>query len=108
MTWLNVRERRAEIGVLRALGKGLGALLRCCWAKRFLMGLLGGAAGCLVGYLLTPVVGSRTMQITPICFKLTQLLVGTLIGAPLVTMMASYLPSPLSAIAQDPACSGRS
>ena len=103
MTWLNVRERRAEIGVLRALGKRAGSIASLLLGKAFLMGLLGGAAGCLVGYLLTPVLGSRTMQITADLFQAQPLLlVGTLIGAPLVTMMASYLPA-LSAIAQDPA-----
>jgi ABC-type lipoprotein release transport system permease subunit len=43
------------------------------------------------------------MQITADLFQAQPLLlVGTLVGAPLVTMMASYLPA-LSAIAQDPA-----
>jgi len=103
MTWLNVRERRAEIGVLRALGKGAGSIASLFLGKALLMGLLGGAAGCAAGYFLTPVVGSRTMEITADLFQAQALLLAaTLIGAPLVTMMASYLPT-LSAVAQDPA-----
>jgi putative ABC transport system permease protein len=103
MTWLNVRDRRAEIGVLRALGKGAGAIASLFLGKAFLMGALGGAAGCAVGYFLTPVLGSRTLEIADSLFQAHPLLlISTLIGAPLVTMMASYLPA-LSAIAQDPA-----
>jgi putative ABC transport system permease protein len=103
MTWVNVRERRAEIGVLRALGKGASSIALLFLGKALLVGFLGGAAGCAAGYFLTPVVGSRTMEIAADLFQAhATLLVATLIGAPLVTMMASYLPT-LSAVAQDPA-----
>jgi len=103
MMWLNVRERRAEIGVLRALGKRAGNIAAMFLGKAFLLGLLGGAAGCAAGYLLTPVLGHRTMEIPAELFQTPVLLLfGTLVGAPLVTMMASYLPT-LSAISQDPA-----
>lgn len=103
MTWLNVRERRAEIGVLRALGKGGPSIASLFLGKAVLMGLLGGVAGCVAGYLLTPVLGSRAMQIGVDLFQAHPLLMlATILGAPLVTMMASYLPT-LSAISQDPA-----
>ncbi len=103
MTWLNVRERRSEIGVLRALGKGGPSIASLFLGKAFLMGLLGGVVGCVVGYLLTPVLGSRVLQIGVELFQAHPLLMlATLVGAPLVTMMASYLPT-LFAISQDPA-----
>ncbi|TVS14157.1 MAG: ABC transporter permease [Planctomycetaceae bacterium] len=103
MTWLNVRERRSEIGVLRALGKGGPSIASLFLGKAFLMGLLGGVAGSIAGYLLTPVLGSRAMQIGVELFQAHPLLMlATLVGAPLVTTMASYLPT-LFAISQDPA-----
>jgi hypothetical protein len=84
-------------------GQGGWSIASLFLGKAFLMGVLGGAAGCAVGYLLTPVLGSRTCRSRPELFQAHPLLlISTLIGAPLVTMMASYLPA-LSAIAQDPA-----
>jgi ABC-type lipoprotein release transport system permease subunit len=103
MTWLNVRERRSEIGVLRALGKGAGQVASMFLGKAFLTGVLGGVAGCALGYWLAPLIGSRTMGISPELFQVSgALLLATLAGAPVVTMMASYLPT-LAAIGQDPA-----
>ncbi len=103
MTWLNVRERRAEIGVLRALGKGAGRVAALFLGKALLTGVVGGIAGCAIGYGLGPMIGTRAMGIGPELFQTNQgLLIATLIGAPVVTMMASYLPT-LLAIREDPA-----
>lgn len=102
MSWLNVRERRNEIGVLRALGKGASNIASLFLGKAFLLGLLGGLLGCAAGYLLTPAVGSRAMDIAPELFRMpAELAWITLLGAPLVTIVASYLPA-LLAIRQDP------
>ena len=59
VTWLNVRERRAEIGLLRALGKRTSQIAALFLLKAVLIGLLGGSDGwsCLSGHLW-PVVGS--------------------------------------------------
>jgi len=103
MTWLNVRERRSEIGVLRALGKDAANVAVLFLGKSFLLGLIGGAIGCLLGYYLTPLLGNRTMEIgTDLFVTDIRLVIATVAGAPLVTVMASYLPT-LSAISQDPA-----
>jgi hypothetical protein len=103
MTWLNVRERRPEIGVLRALGKGAANVAALFLGKSFLLGLLGGAIGCLLGYYLTPLIGNKTMDIAASFFKTDiRLVIATIAGAPVVTVMASYLPT-LSAVSQDPA-----
>ena len=103
MTWLNVRERRPEIGVLRALGKCATNVAALFLGKSLLLGLLGGAIGCLLGYYLTPLIGSETMDIGASLFKTDiKLVIATIVGAPVVTVMASYLPT-LSAVSQDPA-----
>jgi len=102
MTWLNVRERRAEIGVLRALGKSGGKIAALFLGRALLLGLLGGVLGCAASYLLSPAIGQTAMEIAPEFFRTNWLLaLATLAGAPLITVMASYLPT-LSAIAQDP------
>lgn len=107
MTWLNVREQRAEIGLLRALGKRTSQIASMFLVKSLLVGLLGGAAAsliCLIAYAAV----SNSWQPSATTLDLTMfrpsmgLLLLTVLGAPIVTAMASYLPM-LSAVAQDPA-----
>jgi hypothetical protein len=103
MTWINVRERRPEIGVLRALGKSAWDIASLFLGKAALQGLVGGVVGCGLGYLLTPLIGNATMDLAASLFQVDmRLAAATILGAPLVTVMASYLPA-LSAISQDPA-----
>ncbi len=104
MTWLNVRERRAEIGLLRALGKRTTQIASLFLAKSLIVGLVGGLVASLVCWaayhllLIAPSAPSETALFRPS----TLLLALTVLGAPLVTTMAAYLPT-LQAIAQDPA-----
>ncbi len=107
MTWLNVRERRSEIGLLRALGKRTGQIAFMFLAKSLLIGILGGAAACLICVFAHSVMSGTSQpaaaELDMALFRPTStLLLLTLFGAPLVTALASYLPT-LSAVAQDPA-----
>jgi hypothetical protein len=103
MTWMNVGERRPEIGVLRALGKTAWNIGSLFLGRSVLLGTIGGAVGCLLGCFFTPLIGSLTMETSASLFRVApQLIVATLVGAPLVSVMASYLPT-LSAVSQDPA-----
>jgi hypothetical protein len=102
MTWTNVRERRTEIGLLRALGRATQHIAVLFLGKAALLGLIGGALGCLAGYALAYGVGPL-MQISSESIAVsTPLLAATLLGAPLIAAMAAYLPT-RTAIAQDPA-----
>jgi hypothetical protein len=47
----NVRTRRDEIGVFRAMGVGGPRILQILLAKALLVGLAGSLLGCLAGYL---------------------------------------------------------
>ena len=103
MTWLNVRERRPEIGVLRALGKNTWDVAFLFLGKSLLLGVLGGLCGCAIAALATPALGTATMSIAAELFQVNPgLFVLTLVGAPLVAVLASYGPT-LAAISQDPA-----
>lgn len=106
VTWLNVRERRAEIGLLRALGKRSSQIAALLLLKAVVIGVLGGAVACGIGWLL-PYGLSRFadrawFEGLAVVRPATSLMVLTVCGAPLVTAMASYLPT-LAAMTQDPA-----
>jgi len=96
LAWNNVRERQPEIGILRALGKGSGSIAALLLGKAALLGLLGGLIGCGLGYLIAAGFGSQAMQ-TALLW-----LVVTVVGAPLVALLATYLPA-VFAMRQDPA-----
>jgi putative ABC transport system permease protein len=99
----NVRQRRSEIGLLRALGKGSGMIGSLLMGKAVLVGLLGAAAGFLVGTLIAQWLGQRAFDVSADLFGVRfDVLLYALLGAPLVSAVASYLPM-LLALAQDPA-----
>ena len=101
--WNNVRERREEIGLLRALGKRTADIAGLFLGKAVLLGLIGGAAGCVVGLVVAWGVGrSMEFELTTMTGGSAELLGATLLGAPLIAALAAYLPT-RTAIAQDPA-----
>lgn len=108
---LNVRERRTEIGLLRALGKGSTRIACLLLGKAVLLGLLGAVVGFLLGAGIGFLLGTetaRSLGFNPLYSAADhfhfpyQLLVFALVGAPFLSALASYLPT-LSAITQDPA-----
>lgn len=100
---LNVRERRYEIGLLRALGFGSGRIAALFIARAALMGLVGAALGFALGTWLAMDFGPDVFKIT---FKKAEpawdMLVPLLAGAPLLAALASLLPA-MVAVTQDPA-----
>lgn len=99
----NVRERRTEIGLLRAIGKSSGFIAVLFLGKAIALGLLGAAVGFALGSGLAYGLAARAMHLSAADVGLRyDLLLGALLGAPLVSAIASYLPT-LSAIVQDPA-----
>ena len=100
LTWLNVRERRSEIGVLRAIGRGGGSIALMILGKAALIGLLGGVLGCCLGIWAASGIaeGLSAEAVQP---NRDRLLLMTTLGAPLIAVIASYLPM-LAALMQDP------
>jgi ABC-type lipoprotein release transport system permease subunit len=101
--WLNVRERRNEIGLLRALGKGSLNIASLFLGKAVLLGLCGGLCGCALGYLLAWWLATGMFEVSSQNF-VPSLLVSlcTIAGTPLIAAIGSYLPT-LYAVVQDPA-----
>lgn len=99
----NVRERRAEIGILRALGKSSATIATLFLGKAVVLGLVGGAVGLLLGTGLAAVLSAPAVRYAWSYVSVRpDMLVAALVGAPLVAAIASYLPA-VSALAQDPA-----
>jgi len=102
-TFLNVRERRYEIGLLRALGKGTINIATLFLGKAMLLGAIGGAVGFLAGTSVALAVGRNLMNIsTQYVSPAYDLLPYAIVGTPLLCVMAAYLPT-LTAIVQSPA-----
>jgi putative ABC transport system permease protein len=102
LAWSNVRERRIEIGLLRALGKGAAHIAGLFLGKAVLLGLIGGLAGCAIGCALASWVSLGALRVAAGNFAPAyDVLAVAILGAPLVAALASYLPT-LLAIRQDP------
>ena len=103
LTAINVRERRAEIGILRALGHGSGRVASLFLLKAMGIGfdaaLAGFAAGSWLAVTYGPAVFPETAGKIAIEWSLLQY---SVIGLPLFAAF-SALPSTLGAVFQDPA-----
>ena len=97
----NVRERRAEIGLWRALGMGSRAILSIFLSKALLLGLAGGLLGYGAGFAIGVLWGEEGTQGAAQLFdpRLILLAVGL---AGLLAVLASWLPA-MAAARQDPA-----
>jgi len=99
----NVRERRTEIGILRALGKGTSTIVALFLGKAMLLGIAGGLIGFGLGTVLGQLLGESALGVGGDLFMpRLDIFLYTLIGAPLLAALASYLPT-LTAVIQDPA-----
>lgn len=103
MAWNNVRERQTEIGLLRAIGKDSLFVLGLFLGRAGLLGLIGGVVGCLLGMQLARQLAASALEIAPEHIGADSwMMTAGMLGAPLVAMLASWLPA-LLASQQDPA-----
>ena len=99
LSFVNVRSRLEEIGILRALGLATPRLLGVFLTRAILTGLAGALPGGLVGALLGSAWGGaadRLHVLSPLLW------LTILLAAPLLAALASWLPA-LWAARQDPA-----
>jgi len=103
LTMINVRERRQEIGILRALGYGGGKVASLFLGKALLIGLIGAGLGFLLGTELALTFGPQVFRETAKGIKpLYDLLIWSLLAAPMCASLASFVPT-MIAVTQDPA-----
>ncbi len=103
LAWLNVRERRQEIGIMRALGFGSGHVAALFLSRAVLIGAVGALLGFAVGTWLAGQYGADIFKLTFAKVKpAMDLLPRTVLGAVVITALASLLPA-MIAVTQDPA-----
>ena len=99
----NVRERRVEIGVLRAMGVRGELVAAMFLGKAILLGLVGAAIGWAVGTAFAAAAGPTIFHTARAKVKPAYDMLGwLLLAAPVLCALASYLPAML-AVGQDPA-----
>lgn len=103
LAWLNVRERRAEIGLWRALGHGSPRIAGLLLGKAVLLGVIGAVVGYGLGTGIALSAGPEIFQVTARSLRAEPaLLLWALLLAPTFAALASLLPTML-AVAQEPA-----
>lgn len=103
----NVRERRAEIGILRAVGARSSQVFLLFVAKGFALGVLGAVLGYLVGFFgaaaldMDRYAAAGGGTVIDALFR-PGLLIAVLLMTPVLAVLASWLPA-MWAVGQDPA-----
>ena len=99
----NVRERRTEIGVLRALGQHSGRIAALFLGKAALIGLVGAAAGYGIGTAVALKFGPEIFKVTANAIKPEPLLLSwAILVGPAFAALVSFIPAIL-AVNLDPA-----
>jgi hypothetical protein len=99
----NARERRVEIGILRAIGVSEGTLLGAFLLKSVVFGLAGAIAGFLLGHLLAALwTGIGPFSGEFLALLDFRLLVAALVAGPALCGLAAWSAA-LPAIRKDPA-----
>ena len=101
LTLSNLRQRRGEIATLRALGYRSGQILYVFLAKAFFLGLIGALIGIIVSFFVVMIALASPAQEIAKLFSIP-MLIGVLVGAPILSILASWVPAIL-ATHEDPA-----
>jgi ABC-type lipoprotein release transport system permease subunit len=104
--FVNVRERRSETGILRAIGMRSRQILTLFLAKSFLMGLAGGIIGCAAGAAAGRTLGAALDQgegIIPAAELVDAWLLAVGIASAVVLAVVAGLVPAVLASRQDPA-----
>ncbi|MBI4657405.1 MAG: FtsX-like permease family protein [Verrucomicrobia bacterium] len=103
LAMLNVRERKIEIGLLRALGYSSNRIAWLFLAKSAVLGGVGAVLGYAIGSALALNFGPEIFKVTAQAIKPDfGLLAWASVAAPAFAALATFIPAML-AVAQDPA-----
>lgn len=103
ITMLNVRDRKGEIGVLRALGKGSATVGALFLGKALGLALAGSVVGVAAGWALVAMRGPGVFEVEAAALRpANTLLLIVVVAAPVFAALAAALPA-LWAVTQHPA-----
>jgi len=103
LAMINVRERRYEIGIMRALGYGSNKIVLLFLGKAATIGVIGAVIGFGIGTGFTLLYGPEIFKVTATMIKPVYWLFGwALIAAPGFAALSSFIPA-MIAITEDPA-----
>ena len=102
LTYLNVRERRSEIGILRALGLRTAQILAAFLGKALIVGLGGAVLGVGMAVLCLPFLAGAESLADGVRAAGGVFVASVVAATPLVTVLAAWLPA-LGAALEDPA-----
>jgi putative ABC transport system permease protein len=103
LAMINARERRQEIGILRAIGHGSGKIAGLLLGRAVVVGVLGAFVGFIVGTELALTFGAQIFRITAkAIYPMFSLLGWSVLGASAFSGLAGMIPATL-AITEDPA-----
>ncbi|MFK7818387.1 MAG: ABC transporter permease [Planctomycetaceae bacterium] len=97
LTVINVRQRRGEIGILRAIGLGGGQILRVLLGKAAFAGVLGGVLGIAVGYFLGVKLSDLPAASDVAELRSVGPMLIALAAAPVLSVLAGWLPAVFAA-----------
>lgn len=103
LAFSNVRQRREELGVLRALGYGSQQILELFLGKFLMVAVVGGLLGSATGYLVGVGFGASTLDSSALVrfFTATHFLIGIVLAV-FLSAAGSWIPS-VMAVKEDPA-----
>ncbi len=95
-TAMSVRERRPEIGVMRAIGFSRGAIVACIVAEGALVAIAGGLIGCGLAYLALRMIPYASAALGPLVAILSlprRVFVESMMVAAALGLCASLVPA---------------
>jgi len=107
LMFINVSQRRYEIGILRAIGTSTRQIMLLLVGKALLLGLVGAMVGCAAGFAMglrsaTVMATETRIELTASDLFMPELFVVVVVATTLLTALASWIPAVMAA-AQDPA-----
>lgn len=105
LAFLNARDRRQEVGILRALGYGSGKIALLFMGKAVLIGVMGGLLGFFLGSEFALAYGDELFKLTFDKVKpIYSLLAVSVIAAPVFTVISSFIPTTIAATLDPAEC----
>jgi len=103
LAMMNVRDRRVEIGLFRALGFSSFKIAFLFLFRAFLLGIVASVLGFSLGTILSLSFGPGIFKITAKSLEPMWILCWfSMLGAPAFSALSSFMPA-MAAVAQDPA-----